>query len=88
MDASVIKADASRARGVPGSETADWRKDAATSPSMREYVDALEEFNPTGNDDAKPPAPPAPGKNDSLTDPAARWTGAPGGPAFYAYSTT
>ena len=27
------------------------------------------------------------GKNVSLTDPAARWTAAPGGPAFYAYST-
>ena len=26
-------------------------------------------------------------KNISLTDPAARWTAAPGGPAFYAYST-
>jgi hypothetical protein len=25
--------------------------------------------------------------NISLTDPAARWTAAPGGPAFYAYST-
>ena len=29
----------------------------------------------------------SPGKNISLTDPAARWTAAPGGPAFYAYST-
>ena len=28
VDASVIKADANRARGVPGSETADWRKEA------------------------------------------------------------
>jgi hypothetical protein len=26
-------------------------------------------------------------KNISLTDPSARWTAAPGGPAFYAYST-
>ena len=54
---------------------------------MREYIDALEEFNPTDDDDAEPPEPPAPGKNVSLTDPAARWTAAPGGPAFYAYST-
>jgi transposase len=29
-----------------------------------------------------------PPKNISPTDPAARWTAAPGGPAFYAYSTT
>src|SRR4029453_12073369 len=28
-----------------------------------------------------------PPKIVSLTDPAARWTAAPGGPAFYAYST-
>lgn len=28
-----------------------------------------------------------PPKNISPTDPAARWTAAPGGPAFYAYST-
>jgi len=87
IDASVIKADASRARGVPGHETTDWRKDAGTSRAMREYLDALEEFNPAGDDDAEPPEPPAPGKNVSLTDPAARWTAAPGGPAFYAYST-
>src|SRR3546814_17698161 len=26
-------------------------------------------------------------KNISLTDPASQWTAAPGGPAFYAYST-
>jgi transposase len=87
IDASVIKADASRARGVPGAETTDWRKDAGASRAMREYLDALEEFNPTDDDDVEPPQPPAPGKNVSLTDPAARWTAAPGGPAFYAYST-
>jgi len=87
IDASVIKADASRVRGVPGSETTDWRKDAATSRAMREYLDALEECNPTGDDAVEPSEPAAPGKNVSLTDPAARWTAAPGGPAFYAYST-
>lgn len=72
IDASVIKADASRARGVPGHETTDWRKDAGTSRALREYLDALEELNPTGDDDAEPPEPPAPGKNVLLTDPAAR----------------
>lgn len=82
IDASVIKADANRARGVPGSETTDWRKEAATSRAVREYLDALEHVNPTSDDDAEPPQPPAPGKNVSLTDPAARWTAAPGGPAF------
>lgn len=85
IDASVIKADANRTRGVPGSETTDWRKDAGTSRAVGEYLDALEQVNPTSDDDAE--SPPPPGKNVSLTDPAARWTAAPGGPAFYAYST-
>jgi hypothetical protein len=31
--------------------------------------------------------PSSPPKNISLTDPQSRWTAAPGGPAFYAYST-
>jgi hypothetical protein len=49
---------------------------------VREYLDALEQVNPTSDDDEEPPQPPAPGKNVSLTDPAARWTAAPGGPAY------
>lgn len=87
IDASVIKADASRARGVPGTESTQWRKDEASSRAVHEYLDALEHFNPTQDEHSEPPQPPAPGKNVSLTDPAARWTAAPGGPAFYAYST-
>jgi transposase len=87
IDASVIKADANRARGVPGSETMDWRKEAGTSRAVCEYLDALEEVNPMGDDEDDAPHPPAPGENVSLTDPAARWTAAPGGPAFHAYPT-
>ena len=45
---------------------------------MREYLDGLEE------DDPVPVAKP---KKISPSDPQARWTAAPGGPAFYAYST-
>ena len=52
---------------------------------MREYLDGLEQANPVVDDDSEPPS--SPPKNVSLTDPAARWTAAPGGPAFYAYST-
>ena len=87
IDASVIKADANRARGVPGSETVDWHKDIGASRAVREYLDAVEQANPMGDSDADPPQPPTHGKNVSLTDPAASWTAAPGGPAFYAYST-
>jgi transposase len=84
MDASVVKADANRARGVPGSE-ASVLQDTSASRAVREYLDALDETNPTGDDDDADP--PETRKNVSLTDPAASWTAAPGGPAFYAYST-
>ena len=78
IDASVVKADANRARGVPGEQTVDWKVDEASSRAGREYLAAIEEANPT---EASVP------KSVSLTDPAARYTAAPGGPAFYAYST-
>lgn len=88
IDASVIKADASRARGVSGTEVIDWRQGNGCSRAVREYLDALEENNPSTEeaqaDRAEPPAQP---KIISPTDPAARWTAARGGPAFFAYST-
>ena len=84
IDASVIKADANRARGVPGIE---WNKGEGPSRAVREYLAALEESNPVSEDPSEPPDSPTAPKNISLTDPAARWTAAPGGPAFYAYST-
>jgi transposase len=77
IDASVVRADANRARGVPGGEAADWKSDENSSRAVREYLVALEVANP----------PEVPPKSVSLTDPAARYTAAPGGPAFYAYST-
>lgn len=76
VDASVIKADASRQRRVPGVE-AVWDRTASISRPVREYLEALD----VSEEDRNPP------KNVSLTDPASRWTAAPGGPAFYAYST-
>jgi transposase len=87
VDASVIKADANRARGV-GAEAVDRLEAERAHRAVREYLDGLDQANPTSHDDddvADPPPPP--GKNVSLTDPAARWTAAPGGPAFFAYST-
>lgn len=84
VDASVIKADANRARGVPGSEAVDWRQGDGPSRAVQEYLSSLEETNPTSADDTESATPP---KRISLTDPAARYTAAPGGPAFFAYST-
>lgn len=75
-DASIIKADAQRQRGVPGNEPIDWGDPDVASRPVREYLAALEEAND----------PPAPTKSVSLTDPAASWT-TRGGPAYFAYST-
>src|SRR5690554_4112626 len=50
IDASVIKADASRARGVSGVETIDWSQGEWQSRAVREYIEALEENNPTDDD--------------------------------------
>jgi transposase len=90
IDASVIKADANRAKGVPGNQAPNWNQGEGPSRAVREYLCALDASNPAADDD-EPPNPPSgpssPPKNISLTDPAARWTAAPGGPAFYAYST-
>jgi transposase len=78
VDASVIKADASRARGISGSELPYWELDPAqVSRAVREYLDGLDDEN----------RPQLERKNVSMTDPAAEWTCAPGGPAFFAYST-
>jgi transposase len=76
-DASIIKADAQRQRGVSGSESIDWGNPQAAARPVREYLAGLEQENAS---DTTP-------KAISLTDPAASWTAAPGGPAFYAYST-
>jgi len=87
VDASIIKADANRGRGGVGADTTEWSKGDGPSRAVREYLAALEESNPTGDDSDDPPGPSTAEKNISLTDPAAQWTAAPGGPAFYAYST-
>ena len=77
VDASVVAADANRQRGVSGSEAIDWNDPGLSSVAVREYLKALDAESLT---QALP-------KNISLTDPQSRWTAAPGGPAFYAYST-
>jgi hypothetical protein len=77
IDASIIRADANRTRGVPGEDGVDWNDPKLATRAVHEYLQALDE---TGQIGATP-------KNISLTDPAARWTAAPGSPAFFAYST-
>jgi len=72
VDASVVRADASRQRQHEDDD--DW----GAGPGVREYLDGLEAA--VAGVKTLP-------KRISPTDPAARWTAAPGGPAFYGYST-
>jgi transposase len=78
IDASVVKADAARASGMPGAAIDKVAYGPAqASRAVREYLEGI---------DAADRAETA-RKNISVTDPAAEWTCAPGGPAFFAYST-
>ena len=79
VDASLIAADANKQRSVPGSEEADWQSLAATRRSVREYLDTLDQ-------DAWGAASEVVPKFISKSDPAAQWTGAHKGHAFFAYS--
>ena len=76
IDASIIKADANRQRGVPGAE-AVWNKASSLARPVREYLEALD-----ASEEEQ-----APRKSVSLTDPGSQWTAAAAGPAFFAYST-
>ena len=74
IDASVIKADASRQRVMDRDDDDDWPTPSLSTRPVREYLSSLDPDQ-------------EPAKRISLTDPQARWTAAPGGPAFFAYST-
>lgn len=77
VDASLIKAEANRERGVRGDKglPAD-----VTSRAIDEYLAVLDD---AAFGAATPVTPPF----ISTADPAARWTGANKGPAFFAYAT-
>jgi transposase len=76
-DASLIKADASRYSKV---ERAEWSAPEVVSRATQEYLDTLD-------DAAFGAATPVEPKTLSPSDPAARFTGANGDRAFFAYST-
>ncbi|TCS98805.1 transposase [Aquabacter spiritensis] len=77
VDASLIKAEASRQKGVEGK--------AGLSPEAAGR--AVEEYLAVLDDAAFGAATEVTPKFLSPADPAARWTGAHGGQAFFAYST-
>lgn len=77
VDASLIAADANRQRGVRGG---DPLPPEATNNAVNEYLAVLD-------DAAFGAATPVVPKYLSPADPAARWTSAKGGQAFFAYCT-
>jgi transposase len=80
VDASLIAADANKQRSASGSEwkAADLGPDACRA--AREYLDTLDEAAFGAASDVTP-------KFVSRSDPAAQWTGAHKGHAFFAYAT-
>ena len=79
VDASLIEADANRQRSVPGSEWSRERDAQTASRAVKEYLATL-------NDAAFGAATEVVPKFVSPSDPAAQWTGAHKGPAFFAYA--
>jgi hypothetical protein len=79
VDASLIQADANEQRSIAGQ---DWRRDRDPARSSR----AVKEYLTTLNDTAWGAASEVVPKFVSPSDPAAQWTGAHKGPAFFAYS--
>ena len=80
VDASLIRADANRQRSAEGSEPVDWEAMAETRRSVQEYLDTLDDAAWGAASEVKP-------KFVSRSDPAAQWTGAMKGHAFFAYAT-
>lgn len=80
VDASLIQADANKQRSVPGHE---W--DVASIPA--EATQAVKDYLATLDDAAFGAASAVTPKFVSPSDPAAQWTGALRGPAFFAYAT-
>jgi transposase len=77
VDASLIKADANRQNGIEGEK---GLPPEVTGRAVEEYLAVLDDAAFGAATDVVP-------KFVSPADPAARWTGAHGGQAFFAYST-
>ena len=77
VDGSLIKAEASRQKGVDGDKGLPA---GAASRAIAEYLSVLDDAAFGAASEVTP-------KFISPADPAARWTGAHGGQAFFAYST-
>src|SRR5499433_2559140 len=79
VDASLSVADANKQRSTPGSQ---WNRELdaqAVSRAMKDYLATLDDAAFGAASEVRP-------KFVSPSDPAAQWTGAMRGPAFFAYS--
>jgi transposase len=79
VDASLIVADANKQRSIPGSEWHKTRDPGTASRAVKEYMATLDDAAFGAATEVTP-------KFVSPSDPAAQWTGAMRGPAFFAYS--
>ena len=79
VDASLIVADANKQRSIPGLEWNKARDRQGASRAVREYLATLDDAAFGAATDVTP-------KFVSPSDPAAQWTGAMRGPAFFAYA--
>ena len=79
VDASLIVADANKQRSIPGSEWKKTRDPETASRAVKEYLATLDDAAFGAASEVTP-------KFVSPSDPAAQWTGAMRGPAFFAYA--
>jgi transposase len=79
VDASLIAADANKQRSFASTDEVDWRELATARRSVREYLGTLDDAAWGAASEVVP-------KFISPSDPAAQWTGAHKGHAFFAYA--
>jgi transposase len=79
VDASLIAADANKQRSIPSSDWDKKRDPETVSRAVKEYLATLDDAAFGAASEVMP-------KFVSPSDPAAQWTGAMRGPAFFAYA--
>ena len=79
VDASLIVADANKQRSIPGKDWDKNREPETASRAVKEYLATLDDAAFGAASEVTP-------KFVSPSDPAAQWTGAMRGPAFFAYA--
>src|SRR5438045_6027490 len=79
VDASLIVADGNNQRSIAGSEWQKTRDPETASRAVKDYLATLDDAAFGAASEVTP-------KFVSPSDPAAQWTGAMRGPAFFAYA--